>query len=103
MLLECSVMRVGSHTCCAIIIVLCATRKLYINCLNVAPVVMCLSAIASFSTGSNGCIKRSFDLQFLHLGLYYYGICFCIHFVQVTLIQGKLCDQHISAFDHCDK
>ena len=38
-------------------IVLSATRKLYINSLNVAPVAMCLSVIASFSPGSNGCLK----------------------------------------------
>lgn len=37
--------------------VLSATRKLYINSLNVAPVAMCLSLIASFSPGSNGSLK----------------------------------------------
>jgi hypothetical protein len=34
-----------------------ATRKLYINSLNVAPVAMCLGVIASFSPGSNGSLK----------------------------------------------
>ena len=38
-------------------IVLSPIRKLYINSLNVAPVVMCLSVIPSFSLGSNGCMK----------------------------------------------
>jgi len=37
-------------------IVLSATRKLYINCLNVAPVAMCLSIIASTNSTVLGAV-----------------------------------------------
>lgn len=52
-------------------IVLSATRKLYINSLNVAPVAMCLSVIASFGQGSNGSLKINKSKKLLINDMYF--------------------------------
>jgi len=48
-------------------IVLSATRTMFINCLNVAPVATCLNVIASFSRESSGCLKIKLKSIVLHL------------------------------------